>query len=174
MQNSNLYNSRTSQSRYYKILKRKVFFSNELKKTLLLACYEAQAYQTYVTLDLLIYGLVSQPKSLSSRLILSTMSQFHNNNTLTSKVISDRIRKINQQSFRENLSNRNSSLFSLELLKENRQTPWLTSEVKEILRSAVNSALQSRKKIVIVNTKHLLFCLLNQEYIRDLIRNLIN
>ena len=174
MQNSNLYNSRTSQSRFYKILKRKVFFSNELKKALLIACYEAQDYQTYVNLDLLIYGLVSQPKSLSSRLLSLTISQYNNNNTLTSKVISDRIQKINQQTFREKISNRNSSVFSLELLKENRETPWLTSEAKEILRSAVNSALQSRKKIVIVNTKHLLFCLLNQEYIRDLIRNLIN
>ena len=54
MENPKRKNSKNFQQRFYKNLKRKVFFSNELKKALLLAHYEAQKNQTCVNLNLFI------------------------------------------------------------------------------------------------------------------------
>nr|YP_009550973.1 N-domain of Clp chaperone [Eustigmatophyceae sp. Ndem 8/9T-3m6.8]QAA11904.1 N-domain of Clp chaperone [Eustigmatophyceae sp. Ndem 8/9T-3m6.8] len=173
MNASNQSNSSARRSRFYKKLKRKVFYSNELKKALLISYYEAKTYKTFVDLDLFLYGIISQPESLASRILSLTASRFRNN-SLTSKVISSRFQKKNQKYFRQKLLDDKYNKFSAELLNENKQTPWLTPEIKEVLRSATNVALQTRKKIVIVNTKHLLFCLLNKESVCSFLRNLIN
>ena len=66
-----------------KVIKRKVFFSNELKKALLTAFLEAKKYRTYITTELLLYGLISQPKSISAKLLSQTFSQFRHNKNLT-------------------------------------------------------------------------------------------
>lgn len=174
MKNSKIVNSLANQSRFSKILKRKIFFSNELKKGLLASYYEAQNYQTYVNLDLFLYGLISDPRSLSSRLILLTYSQFLNNKSLTSKTITTRIQKINQQNYREKKNSNISSEFSTGLFTENQNTPWLSPEVKEILTAAVKSALETKKQIVVVKSSHILFPLLAKEPIREFLRNLLN
>lgn len=161
MPNQKKINSKNLQSRFTKTLRRKVFFSNELKKALLIAYYEAQKNETCVDLNLLLYGLLTQNKSLACRLLITVLSQYRNNINLTSKSF---INKINQDNKLKELSS--------ETLKENKKTPWLMPEVKQILRASINTALQSDKKIVLVTTKNIFFNLLNNELIRDSLRNL--
>lgn len=168
MQNSKRY-SRNLQSRFYKILKRKVFFSNELKKSLLVSYYEAKKTQTCVNLNLLFYGLLSQPKSLACRLLLRVVSQYQNNTNLDLKVITNKIQRINQQTLKEN----GLKDLSTQVFNENKKTPWLMPEVKQTLITSINLALQSNKKIVVVTTKNVFFDLLTNELIRDSIRKLV-
>ena len=168
MQNSKRY-SRNLQSRFYKILKRKVFFSNELKKSLLVAYYEAKKTQTCVNLSLLFYGLLSQPNSLACRLLLRVISQYKNNTNLDLKLINNKIQRINQQTLKEN----GLKDLSTQVFNENKKTPWLMPEVKQTLITSINLALQSNKKIVVVTTKNVFFDLLTNELIRDSIRKLV-
>lgn len=169
MQNSKKNNSRNFQPRFYKNLKRKVFFSNELKKALLLAYNEAQKNHTCVNSTLLLYGLLSQPKSLACRLFLTVTSQYQNNTNLNSKVIVNKIQRINQQNFKD----KGLSELSVDVLNENKKTPWLMPEVRQTLINSINLALQSKKKIVIVTTKNVFFDLLTNELIRDSIRSIV-
>lgn len=174
MQNSRTTNYLNKQFRFRKIFKRKVFLSNELKKALFIAFCEAKKQRIFVNVDLLLYGLLSQPTALSSRLFSLTVSQFRNNKKLTVKVISSRLKEINYQRLKEKKMNNMLTNFSSEILKKNEQTPWLTPEVKEILRRATRAALQTQKKIVIVDTKLIFFELLSKEPVRDLLVQLIN
>jgi hypothetical protein len=170
MQNSNKNNSRNLQSRFYKILRRKVFFSNELKKALLVAYYEAKKNQTCVDLNLLLYGLLSQPESLACRLFLTALSKYQKNTSLNSKLIKSKIQKINKQ----NLKDKGVKNLSIEVLNENKKTPWLMPEVKQTIITSIDLALQSKKKIVVVTTKNVFFDLLSNELIRGSIRKLID
>lgn len=169
MQNSKRKNSRNFQSRVYKILKRKVFFSNELKKALLLAHYEAKKNQICVNLSVLLYALLVQSNSLACRLFLTIASQYKNNTNLNSKSIIHKLQRIKQQ----NLRNDGLKELSIEILNENEKTPWLMPEVRQILLSSINKALQTKKKVVVVTTKNVFFDLLSDELIRDSIRNII-
>lgn len=168
MQNSKK-NSRNFQLRVYKNLKRKVFLSNELKKALLLAHNEAKKNQTCVNLSLLLYALLVQPNSLACRLFLTVVSQYQNNTNLNSKFIINKLQKISQQ----NLINNKLKDLSIEILNENKKTPWLMPEVRQILLSSINKALESKKKVVVVTTKNVFFNLLTDELIRDSIRNIV-
>nr|YP_009550552.1 N-domain of Clp chaperone [Eustigmatophyceae sp. Bat 8/9-7w]QAA11481.1 N-domain of Clp chaperone [Eustigmatophyceae sp. Bat 8/9-7w] len=170
MQNSNKNNSRNLQSRFYKILRRKVFFSNELKKALLVAYYEAKKNQTCVDLNLLLYGLLSQSESLACRLFLTALSKYQKNTSLNSKLIKNKIQKINKK----NLKDKGLKNLSIEVLNENKKTPWLMPEVKQTIITSIDLALQSKKKIVVVTTKNVFFDLLSNELIRDSIRKLID
>lgn len=155
------------QFRFKKSLKRKVFLSNELKSALLIAFMEAKKHKVYVTSELLLYGLISQSNSIAAKLIETTISEFRNNKNLTSTVITNRIRQINnetiEEKFKFDLIKPNK--FSDELWDENRTRPWLSPEVKQILKTSIQSSLQSNKKITVVSTKHILFELLKKEFI---------
>jgi len=167
--------SYNKQLKFRKLLKRKALFSNDLKKGLLVAFKEAKKNKVYVTPELLLYGLISQPNSIASRLIATIISEFRNNKNLTSIVISQRIREINYKKFEEKYGDINrSNNFSLEVWEENASTPWLSPEVKEILKKSLYSTLQSKKKIVVVSTKFILFELLSKEFIRNLLIQVIN
>lgn len=169
MQNSKKKNSKNFQLRAYKNLKRKVFLSNELKKALLSAHNEAKKNQTCVNLSLLLYALLVQPNSLAYRLFLTVASQYQNNTNLNSKFIINKLQKIRQQ----NLINNKLKELSIEILNENKKTPWLMPEVRQILLSSMNKALESKKKVVVVTTKNVFFNLLTNELIRDSIRNIV-
>lgn len=169
MQNSKRNNSENFQRRFYKTLRRKVFFSTELKKALLLAHYEAKKKQTCVDSNLLLYGLLVQPKSLACRLFLTVASQYQNNTNLNSKFIINKIQRINQQNLKDSGLNK----LSIEVLNENKKTPWLMPEVRQTLINCINIALQSKKKIVVVTTKNVFFDLLNDESTRDSIRSIV-
>lgn len=168
MKNSNRYNSRNLQSRFSKILRRKVFLSNQLKKSLLVAYYEAKKNQTCVNLDLLLYGLLSQPKSLACRLFLTVLSQYKNDKNLSLRVLDNKL--INKQ----NLKDQGLKELSVEILNENKKTPWLMPEVRQTIINSIKLALQSKKKVVIITTKNVFFDLLNNEIIRDSIRKLVD
>lgn len=170
MKNSNRSNSRNLQSRFSKILRRKVFLSNQLKKSLLVAYYEAKKNQTCVNLDLLLYGLLSQPKSLACRLLLTVLSQYQNDKSLSSRVLDNKLQRINKQ----NLKDQRFKELSVEILNENKKTPWLMPEVRQTIITSIKLALQSKKKVVIVTTKNVFFDLLNNEIIRDSIRKLVD
>lgn len=172
MQNSQRNNSRSLQSRFHKILRRKVFLSNEVKKALLIAYYEAQANQTCVNLDLLLYGLLSQKKSLACRLFIFVISQYRNNINLSSKFFIEKLQKFNE----ENAKEKRLKELSLDFLNENKKRPWLMPEVKQTIRASINSALQlqSKEKVVILTTKNIFFDLLNNESIRNSLRHLVN
>jgi len=169
MQNSKRKNSRNFQSRVNKNLKRKVFFSNELKKALLLAHYEAKKTQTCVNLNLLLYSLLVQPNSLACRLFLTVASQYQNNTNLNLKSIINKLQRNNQQNLRNNALKE----LSIEVLNENKKTPWLMPEVRQILLSSINKAFKSKKKIVVITTKNVFFDLLSYELMRDSIRNIV-
>lgn len=169
MENPKRKNSKNFQQRFYKNLKRKVFFSNELKKALLLAHYEAQKNQTCVNLNLLLYGLLAQPNSLACRLFVTAASRYQNNTNLNLKFTINRIQKISQQNLKDN----ELKELSTEVLKENKKTPWLMPEVRYALISSINKALQSKKKIVVLTTKNVFFDLLTNESIRDSIRSIV-
>jgi hypothetical protein len=168
--------SYNKQLRFRKLLKRRALFSNDLKKSLLIAFLEAKQNKVYVTPELLLYGLISQPNSVAAKLISTTISEFRNNKNLTSVIISQRIRDLNSKKFAEkyvfDITKPNS--FSSNLWDENASTPWLSPEVKEILKRSLHSTLQPERKIVVVTTKFILFELLSKELIRDLLIQVIN
>lgn len=157
-------------------LKKKVFFSNELKKSLLIAFVEAKNNKVYVTPELLLYGLISHSDSISAKLISTTISQFRNNKTLTSNLISNRVKEVNCQKFKNDFTfdNSNENKFASEIWNENAITPWLSPEVKEILKAAIKSSMQTKSIILIINTKFVLFELLNKESIRHLLTQAMN
>ena len=148
-------------------------FSNELKKALFKAFIEAKNNKTYITPELLLYGLVAQPNSIGSRIILTTLVQFRNNKSLTSSLLAEKIRQLNQQNVNKNTSVDNNE-FSTKLWSENEITPWFTPQIKTIIKKTVNSALDNQNTIVVLTTKHLVFELLSQESIRDFLRQLVN
>ena len=159
------------QSRFKRYLKRKVFFSNELKKALLIAFLEAKTHKIYVTKELILYGILSQPNSISTRLISTIFSEFLNNKSLTPYIISKQLKEINNQNFALfNIIKPNK--FYSEFWDENATIPWLSPEVKDILRATTRSLLKSKKQINVLTTKEILFELLNRESIRELLENL--
>jgi len=162
--------------KFKKSTKRKIFLSNELKKALLVAFLEAKQNKVYLTLELLLYGLVSQQNSLAGQLIETTISQYKNNKNLTCQVISNRIKEINNHNFQFKLKSNTNDLvvFSAEIWDENAITPWLSSEVKEILKLSIKSLVPSQTNITVLSTKNILFELLNKESIRNLLTQLIN
>lgn len=172
MQKSSINFSSTHQSRFKKLFKRKIFLSNELKKSLLISFTEAKNYGIYVNLDLFLYGLLSQSNALSSRLLLMTLSQFQNNTKVTTNVICNRLyERINLNIQKKTY---NVTEFSLNLSEENHQTPWLTTEVRDLLKQAVINSIKTKDKITVVTTKDIFLELLNKEYIRDSLRQIIN
>nr|YP_009550695.1 N-domain of Clp chaperone [Eustigmatophyceae sp. Chic 10/23 P-6w]QAA11624.1 N-domain of Clp chaperone [Eustigmatophyceae sp. Chic 10/23 P-6w] len=164
------------QLRFKKSFKRKALLSNDLKKALLIAFNEAKRNKIYVTPELLLYGLISQQNSIAAKLLSTTISEFRNNKNLTSVLISQRIRELNSKNFEEKniLYTNKTNNFSSKLWDENASTPWLSPEVKEILKKSFQSTLQSKRKIVVVNTKLILFELLSKELIRELLVKVIN
>jgi len=195
------------QSRFKRYLKRKVFFSNELKKALLIAFLEAKTHKIYVTKELILYGILSQPNSISARLISTIFSEFLNNKSLTPYIISKQLKEINTRNFEEKfginkpkiytindgiskrlkgitnlkgINNQNFALFNIikphkfysEFWDENATIPWLSPEVKDILRATTSSLLKSKKQINVLTTKEILFELLNREATRKLLENL--
>ena len=156
-----------------KNFKRKVFFSNELKKALFKSFIEAKNNKTYITPELLLYGLLSQPNSIGAKIILTTLVEFRNNKSLTSNLLAERIRQLNQQNLETNSLVKNSE-FSTKLWSENEVTPWFTPQIKTLIKKAISSSLDNQNTIVILTTKHLVFELLSQESIRDSLRQLVN
>lgn len=163
--------SSKKQFRFKKRLKRKVFLSNELKGALLIAFMEAKKHKIYLTSELLLYGLISRPDSMAAKLISITLSEFRNNKNLNSNIISKRIRYINNQKIEEKFKFDiyKPNKFSDEIWSENQTTPWLSPEVKQILKTSIQLSMQSKKKITVVNTKQVLFELLKKEFICKLL-----
>jgi len=169
-----IYSSKNN--RFKKLLKRKVFLSNELKKALFIAIKEAKKHKIYVSSELLLYSLLTEQSSIAAKLISITISQFRNNKSLTSNLISNRIQQINNLAIEErfNFDSLNANTFSSELWNENKLTPWLSTEVKDILKASIKLSLQSKDKLNVVTTKHVLFELLNKELVRELITKVID
>lgn len=172
MQKSSINFSSPNQLRFKKLFKRKVFLSNELKKSLLISFTEAKNCGVYVNLDLFLYGLLSQSNALSSRLLLMTLAQFQNNTKVTTNFICDRL----YQRISLNIKRKadNAEDYCLNLSEENQQTPWLTTEVKDLLKQGTINAIKTKDKITIVTTKDIFLELLNKEYIRDFLRQTLN
>lgn len=165
------------QSRFKRYFKRKVFFSNELKKALLIAFIEAKHHKIYVTNELILYGILSQPNSISERLLSPIFSESIDKSLTRYNItykLSYLLKEMNNQNFAEkfgfNITKPNK--FYSEFWNENATTPWLSPEVKEVLRAATRSLLKSKKQINILTTKEILFELLNKESIRELLEKI--
>ena len=161
--------------RFKKLPKRKIFLSNELKKALLIAFTEAKKHKIYISSELLLYALLTQQSSIATKLISTTVSQFRNNKNLTPILIGNRIQQLNNLNLDErfNFDSLNPNKFSSELWNENTLTPWLSKEVKDILKDSIKLSLQSKDKVNVLTTKHILFELLNKELVRDLLTKAI-
>jgi len=131
--------------------------------------------KVYVTPELLFYGLISQPNSIAAKLISTTISEFRNNKSLTSTLISQRIYDLNIKKINEKFSPDNKlNKFSQDLWDENASTPWLSPDVKEIFKKSFKMTLQSKKKVTIISSKLILFELLSKEFIRELLLQVIH
>jgi hypothetical protein len=157
---------------FYKTFKRKVFFSNELKKSIFLSFLVAKKRKTYVDLNGLIYGMLSQPNSLSSRLFLDIIFLSRKTNALTLSQFTTKILELSQQKTVETLPT--STGRSIQTIIKEQELPYFTPEVKEILKNSVRSSLKSKNKISIITTKDVFFELIGRESIRDLLYQVAN